>query len=232
MSIIFIAWDKQYKRQNIIACVRLEEWNKKIIRPHENIIPKAKSDRLSMLYACQANTSPVLAMYEDPRKVILSLVTAQEKNRPLIDMVESCGERHKVWAITQPEVILRMQQEMAGQPFYIADGHHRYDSALTYKREREVQSTSITGEEGFNFVMMSLVDFADPGLVILPPHRLVRGVSRSLLSNLKSQLQTFFDIEEFSIDSPDVWRKSRCFIDWYETGYATGEAGRFWFGSR
>lgn len=198
---------KQYHRQNIIASVRLEEWDKKIIRPHENIIPKAKNDRLSMLYASQVNTSPVLAMYEDPEKVIFSLLAEQEKSRPIIDVVDSWGERHKVWAIIQPEVIHRIEHEMAGQPFYIADGHHRYDSALTYKRERAAQSASITGEEGFNFVMMSLVDFTDPGLVILPPHRLVRGISRPMLAGLKSQLLTFFDIEELSINSPDVWQK-------------------------
>lgn len=198
---------KQYKRQNILGCVRLEEWDKKIIRPHENIIPRAKSDRLNMLYACQANTSPVLAMYEDPRKVICSLLIDQEKGLPLIDAVDSWGERHKVWAITQPEVIRQIQQELASQPLYIADGHHRYDSALTYKRERTDQSNSITGEEGFNFVMMSLVDFIDPGLVILPPHRLVRGIPRALLGSLKTQLTTFFDIEELSVNSPEVWPK-------------------------
>jgi uncharacterized protein (DUF1015 family) len=209
---------KQRQRQNVLACVRLEEWDKKIIRPHENIIPRAKSDRLSMLYTCQANTSPILAMYEDAGKIISSLLTIQRKNRPLFDVIDRCGERHQVWAITQPEAIQRIQQEISGQPFYIADGHHRYDSALTYQRERASQSISFTGEEGFNFVMMSLVDFADPGLVILPPHRLVRGISRSLLGSLKSQLQVFFDIEELSLDSPDIWRK----VDSRLTGMVPG----------
>jgi uncharacterized protein (DUF1015 family) len=203
----FSCLGKQRHRDNIIACVRLEEWDKKVIRPHENIIPRAKSDRLSLLYACQANTSPVLAMYEDPQKAILSLLNDQETKPTIIDTTDSSGDRHQLWAITRPEIIQRIKREMAVRPFYIADGHHRYDSALTYKREKAAQSPSNTGEEGFNFVMMSLVDFADPGLAILPPHRLVRGVSRSLLGNLKSQLETFFYVEEFSIDSPDVWQK-------------------------
>jgi uncharacterized protein (DUF1015 family) len=198
---------KQRQRQNIIACVRLEEWDKKIIRPHENIIPRAKSDRLSMLYACQANTSPILAMYEDPRKIISSIINAEGKNLPIIDVVDRWGERHQVWAVSQPQTLNRLQQEMADQPFYIADGHHRYDSALTYKRDRTAQSSTITGEEGFNFAMMSLVDFADPGLAILPPHRLVRGISRPLLANLKSQLLAFFDIEEIPLNDADAWQK-------------------------
>ncbi len=198
---------KQRQRDNILACVRLEEWDSRSIRPHENIIPRAKSDRLSMLYACQANTSPILAMYADPTKVITHLLANQRNNPSQIDMVDNCGERHQVWTIDRPEAIQHIQQHLAGQPFYIADGHHRYDSALTYKRERASQTTSFTGEEGFNFVMMSLVDLADPGLVILPPHRLVRGISRSLLGNLQSQLQTFFDIEALPINSSDVWQK-------------------------
>ena len=197
---------KQCRRRNIIACVRLEEWEKKIILPHENIIPRAKSDRLSMLYNCQANTSPVLSMYEDRQGVISSLLKEQERNAPVIDTLDSNKERHKIWLIDRPENIQKIQQELSAKPIYIADGHHRYDSALTYQREKASQS-STSGEEGFNFVMMSLVDFADPGLVIFPPHRLVRGLSHSTLGGLKSSLKIFFDIEEYSIEDPDIWRK-------------------------
>jgi uncharacterized protein (DUF1015 family) len=203
----FSCLGKQYKRQNIIAGVRLEEWDKKIIRPHENIIPKAKSDRMSMLYSCQANTSPVLAMYADPEKVISSVTADQKKNEPIIDFEDPWGERHEVRVVTQPEAIRKMQAEIAKQPLYIADGHHRYDSALTYKRERVARQGSTTGEEGFNFVMTSLIDFADPGMVILPTHRLVRGVPRATMNNWKSQLKLFFDIEEMPIDAPDIWQK-------------------------
>jgi uncharacterized protein (DUF1015 family) len=203
----FSCQGNQYKRNNIIACIKLEEWDKKIIRPHENIIPRAKGDRLSMLWTCQANTSPVLAMFEDPRQVISFALTAQVVQPPLMNVVDYFGERHKVWAITQPEVIQQIQKVIGDQPLYIADGHHRYDSALTYRRERIAQSSAVTGEEGYNFVMTSLVDFTDPGLIILPPHRLLRGISRPLLSSLKSQLRAFFDIEELSINQPDLWHK-------------------------
>jgi uncharacterized protein (DUF1015 family) len=202
----FVCDRRQRYRDNLLACVRLEEWEKRKIRPHENIIPRAKSDRLSMLYACQANTSPILAMYDDPDKIVASLLKEQSKNRPLIDIVDVYGERHQVWPITLPQVIAQIRQQMSGEPFYIADGHHRYDSALTYKREITSQLTSNNGEEGYNFVMMSLVDFTDPGLVILPPHRLIRGISKPLLSGLKNQLQAFFDIATYPIDSPDIWR--------------------------
>ncbi len=203
----FTCQGKQYSRQNIFALVRLEEWDKKIVRPHENIIPRAKSDRMSMLYACEANTSPVLAMYEDPAKIINSLLSVQEQDQPEIRITDKWGESHRMWAVTRPEFIKQIQQELARQPIYIADGHHRYDSALTYRREKAAQTAELTGEEGFNFVMMSLVDFADPGLVILPPHRLVRGIPKILLAGLKAQLKTIFDIEEYPVNLPDIWQK-------------------------
>jgi uncharacterized protein (DUF1015 family) len=203
----FTCGGETYQRQNILAAVRLEEWDRKIIRPHENIIPRAKSDRLSMLYSCQANTSPVLAMYEDPRKAVFSALAALRQGTPVMDFPDLWGDRHRVWVITQEEVVRQVRQSLAEQPLYIADGHHRYDSALTYQRERKAQSAAFTGEEGFNFLMMSLVDFADPGLVILPPHRLVKGISRPALAGLKSQLREFFDIEELSLGAGDVWQK-------------------------
>jgi len=197
---------KAYQRQDLIAVVKLEEWSSRVIRPHENIIPRAKSDRMSMLEACQANTSPVLAMYEDPRKAIFNSLAACKRENPLVNFTDLGGEGHRVWAVTQPELILPIQQEMARNPLYIADGHHRYDSALTYQHQRLAQSRTATGEEGFNFVMISLTDFADPGLVILPTHRLIRGLSGSVLNNFKSSLQAYFDINSLSLETTDLWQ--------------------------
>jgi uncharacterized protein (DUF1015 family) len=203
----FTCQGKSYRRQNILAGVKLVEWETRIVRPHENIIPKAKSDRLSMLHACQANTSPVLAMYEDPEKIIKSILEEQERRNPVIDFIDPWGERHQVWAVTQPQAIKIIQGEITKQALYIADGHHRYDSALTYKRERAAQATDYSGEEGFNFVLTSLIDFADPGMVILPTHRMVRGISGPVLAGLPSQLTAFFDIEKVSLREPATWQK-------------------------
>jgi uncharacterized protein (DUF1015 family) len=214
----FTCQGKQYKRDNIIASIRLEEWDRKIVRPHENVMPKPKSDRLNMLWACQANTSPVLSLFEDPQRIVTFLLTAQKINPPLINVVDNSGERHKVWAVTHPETIKQIQQVFFNQPLYIADGHHRYDSALTYRRERIAQSGTSNGEEGYNFVMMSLIDFSDPGLVVLPSHRLVRGISRATLAGLKSQLALFFELEQIPLDSPDLWER----LDGLLTGMGPG----------
>ncbi|MFC1987750.1 DUF1015 domain-containing protein [Chloroflexota bacterium] len=198
---------KEYKRRGLIARIRLEEWDKKVIRPHEGTMAEPKSDRLSLLATLQANTSPIWALYEDRGQRISSLLAKQEASKPLISSRAIDGESHQVWAITEPEVINQITSSLAEQPLYIADGHHRYESALAYQRERLTRLPLASGDEAFNFVMMELVDFTDPGLIILPPHRLVRGISKSTLNGLVSKLKVFFEIDKLSLSLPDVWKQ-------------------------
>jgi uncharacterized protein (DUF1015 family) len=208
----FFSQGRNYLRRDILTAVKLEEWDSKVIRPHENIIPRAKSDRMSMLRACQANTSPVLAMYADPRKVIAGVISQQEKGLPIIDFRDPWGEGHKVWAVTQAEAIKKIENEIAQQPLYIADGHHRYDSALTYRHEMAGQTKTINSSSGYNYVMTSLIDFADPGLVILPTHRLVKGLSKAALMELKSGLAAFFEMQDIPLQASGSWPKVDSFL--------------------
>lgn len=193
---------KEYKRRNLIVRVRLEEWEKMIVRPHEGTMTKPKADRLNLLWTLQANTSSIMGLYEDPTRQIIQVIAAAERRTPLLYLEKTGGEGHVVWAITDPAAIQTMQKALADQPVYIADGHHRYESALNYKRQRSATAPSATGEEGFNFVMMTLIDFADAGLMILPPHRLVRGIPKSTLDELNPKLKAFFDMEEIPLKSP------------------------------
>ena len=203
----FTLQGKEYRRRGIIACVRLEDWDKKVIRPHEGILTRARDDRLSLLSVLQANTSPVLAMFQDQTQQLSSLLTAQEQNEPLISLSDSDGESHHVWAITQPEILSQITVIFADKPVYIADGHHRYTSALTYRNQRSAISPLLSGDEPFNYVMMTLVDFADPGLIILAPHRLVRGIPGSVLGGLITRLAEFFEISELPLSAPGVWQR-------------------------
>jgi len=203
----FTHQEREYKRRGIIACVRVEEWDKGIIRPHEGTLTKPKSDRLSLLWALQANTSPILALFEDRGQQISSLLAIQEQSQPLISSRSINGEGHIIWAITEPEVVNQICSNLAKQPLYIADGHHRYESALTYQRERRAHSPSESGDAAFNFTLVTLVDFSDPGLIILPPHRLVRGISKPTLDGLMAKLKVFFEIEELPLSTPGIWKR-------------------------
>jgi len=200
----------RYKRRGLTVRVRVEEWDKMVVRPHESTMANPRSDRLNLLWALQANTSPILALFEDQGQQISPLLAKAERNRPLIKL--SGGEGHVVWAVTEPEVVNQIASSLLGQPLYIADGHHRYESALAHQRDRHAALSSVSGDEAFNFVMMTLVDFADPGLVILPPHRLVRGLSKSTLAELMAKLGVFFRIEEIPLTAPDVWKRVDDFL--------------------
>lgn len=198
---------KELKRRGIISRVGLEEWDRMTVRPHEGTLAEPKSDRVSLLWALNANTSPIMVMFEDHRRRIASLLAAQDMGQPVLSADGVEGERHRVWAITEPEVVDAIYQIFKEKPLYIADGHHRYESALMYQRERRACLSEAFGEEAFNFVQMELVDFDDPGLVILPPHRLLRGLSASKIAGLSAKLRTLFDVTELPIDVPDVWRQ-------------------------
>jgi uncharacterized protein (DUF1015 family) len=198
---------REYRRRAIIAGVRLQEWTDNIIRPHEGTLAEHTSDRLSLLWVCQANTSPILALFEEKGRRVSALLAQKEKSLPLLSSSQIDGERHNLWAINELEVIKSICASLSKQPLYIADGHHRYESALSYQRERRACSSVVSGEEAFNFVMMELVAFDDPGLVILPAHRLVRGMSKAALGELAARLRSFFEVEELPAGKADVWRQ-------------------------
>ena len=197
---------EKYLRRGIIVAVRLEDWDKMIIRPHESTRGKPKDDRLKLLWSLNANTSPVFAIYENHGGEIASILSQKEKDPPFIEL-DSNGDEHRVWAITDTEEISQVSGHLSHHPLYIADGHHRYESALNYKKERLACSPSPSGEEGFNFVMMELVDLSDRGLIILSPHRLVRGISHLTLGQLKNRLAAVFQTEEIPLDTSDIPRQ-------------------------
>ena len=198
---------REYRRRGMLLRVRLEEWDRMVVRPHEGTLVGPKNDRLSLLWVLQANTSPILALFEDQKQQVSSVLATQERSRPIISSSSAGGERHNVWAITEPEVINQICHSLAHQPLYIADGHHRYESALTYRRQRCLCSSLVSRHEPFNFVMMTLVDFADSGLIILPPHRLMRGISKSTLDGVMAGLKSFFDIDELPLSMPGIWQQ-------------------------
>jgi len=203
----FMHQGKEYTRRGMVAAVGLEEWDSKVIRPHEGTLARPRGDRISMLWACQANTSSIMALFEDGERQVSAVLSAQDKEKPAISVEGADGEKHRVWVITDNEAVDRICGSIARKPLYIADGHHRYESALTYQRERRTCSASPSADEPFNFVMMTLIDFADPGLVVLPPHRLVRGLSKTALEGLADKLSTFFDVEEWQTSQPEVWQR-------------------------
>ena len=194
------------RRRGLMACVKLESWESKVVFPHENTVSGIKSDRLELMQACAANFSPLFGLYEDPGQKVAQLLVLQTKRKPLVDFTEA-GETHQLWMASEPEFVQRVSHFLAPKPIYIADGHHRYETALAYQRQRQCGLSSITGNESFNFVMMTLVPFSEPWLIVLPIHRLVRGISPQALTEFRGRLETFFEMKSFPLGEtglPDV----------------------------
>ncbi len=187
---------KTCRRREINCLVRLEEWDRMIVRPHEGTLSRPKGDRLSLLWALQADTSPIMALYEDRTGSISKLLEAETSGKPVFNINALSGDTYRMWALSDKKIVDLIVGPLADQPLYIADGHHRYESALAYQRERKVYSKEALENQPYDFVMMTLVDFTDPGLVILPAHRLVRGLPQSSLDGLINSLNTLFEVEE------------------------------------
>jgi uncharacterized protein (DUF1015 family) len=190
-------------RRGLIARVKLEPWGGGIY-PHEETSSKAKSDRLQLMRACRANFSPLFSLYHDSEQKVAPILSQVAREKPLMSMrakrsnLLDANEAHTLWAITVPEIKRELGKLLSSQPIYIADGHHRYETALNYQQER-AQEQSVTGKEGFNYVMMELVEFSDPGLFVLPLHRLVRGIAPSILAELGDQLRNFFALKSIPL---------------------------------
>ena len=181
------------RRLGLTACIRLEPWENKTIFPHENTVPGIKSDRLELMRACPANFSPLFGLYEDLGHKVTKLLTVQAGRKPAIDIAEG-GETHKLWVANEPEFVQRVSHFLASKPIYIADGHHRYETALAYRDERKQETKHFKGTEAFNFVMITLISFSDPGLEVLPVHRLIRNLSTDTLDKFRSILESHFEL--------------------------------------
>jgi uncharacterized protein (DUF1015 family) len=204
----YFTYQGQEHRRRAIACrIRLEEWARMVVRPHEGTLSAPKGDRIRLLSVLGANTSPVFSMYQDKSGEVASVLTRAASGCPVASVPPLEGERHELFAITDPADIAQLQSLFTDKPLYIADGHHRYESALTYQREHHALNPDAPADAPFNFVLMTLADMDDPGLLILPPHRLLRGLTPAKLAELEAKLPSFFDIEKISLEAPNVWQR-------------------------
>jgi uncharacterized protein (DUF1015 family) len=166
--------DREYRRRAIIGRVRLEPWEAGVVLPHEHTLAGPKEDRLRLLEACRTDISPVFALYRPDGGRSMSECELAASEEPAIDAIDISGQRHRLWIVDDPAAIERLTAQFATRTLYIADGHHRYETALNYRDERRAAAGAWTGDEAENFVLLALTAADDPGLLILPIHRLVR----------------------------------------------------------
>ena len=183
-------------RRSLFARVRLHDWDEGPIRPHEHTLNRPKEDRLQLLRACRLNISPILALYRDEDASVRDAIEVGQQTSTLLATAEMNGERHSVQRVDAQSALERLTSVLREKTFYVIDGHHRYETALAYRNERRSQAPAWTGDEPENFVLMALIAREDPGVVVLPTHRLLKDVQ--IPDDLIARLERDFTVEDVS----------------------------------
>ena len=185
-------------RLELMACVRLEEYQQRVVLPHEYTRDADKRDRLALMEGCRANFSPVMCLYRDKAKRIPPIFQRTMVTPPLMDFRDPGDQGYRVWRIDDPVETMEISKAMASNPLYIADGHHRYETALQYRQQRvSSRREAETKDQAFNFAMVGLIEFEDPGLLVLPYHRALGGLDETTLDQIKARLGELFDARPF-----------------------------------
>ncbi|OGQ96021.1 MAG: hypothetical protein A2521_14180 [Deltaproteobacteria bacterium RIFOXYD12_FULL_57_12] len=191
---------RRLTRKGLVALVRLAEFDEGIVKPHEEIFATVAADRLRLMDVCQAQFSQIFSIYPDAKNEIMASLEAARPAQPLYTVQDADGALHTVWAITDPQVLARVSQLFRDKPLYIADGHHRYNTALNYRRLLRERNGELPETSPFNQTMMYLCPMEDPGLSVLPTHRLVRLpgdiLPQASMDDLAVRLGVCFALEE------------------------------------
>lgn len=184
-------------RTGIIGLVRLEEFSKGVVLPHERTIPKHKADRLELMKAVRGYTEQVFMLYDDPSGEVERLIQDLRKREELLRFVDTDGVHHRIVRVAEPRTVERISALLGPLRLLIADGHHRYETALRYRDIRKAEEGQ-DDERPYDFIMATLVGFANPGLIILPTHRLVSGLDEGALGGLRERLSEGFELTDLT----------------------------------
>ncbi|NUQ81373.1 MAG: DUF1015 domain-containing protein [Bacteroidetes bacterium] len=192
---------KEVTRKGFIARLKTEPFSAQVVMPHERTLPKAKSDRLNLFRKTAANFSPIFVLYRDPSLSLDEWMSETRDDLPFMEVVDYQGTTNRIWRLKNAAVLDRIQAYFTDQKLYIADGHHRYETALAYAEERASANPAHTGSEAYNFVMAYFTNMDDPDLVVYPTHRLVHSLPVPVITSLAGRLEEAFAVYEFGSEN-------------------------------
>lgn len=193
----FTAYGKSGAVKGIIVRLKVEEFEKGVVLPHEFTLSKAKEDRLNLMKATNCNFSQIYGLYMDEEHTSLNTIDEASKAAPDFEFTDNGGVTHRLWIVKDEEVISKLVADFKDRKIYIADGHHRYETALNYRNYCREQGISAEGDAQ-DFQMIYLVDMEHPGLVVFPTHRLVRDLEDFDSDEVLCKCSKYFDIEAFT----------------------------------
>ncbi len=228
---IFDYAGRTYTRRGLMARVRLVRFGEGNIYPHEQTHAKAKDDRLRLTRACQANLSQIFGLYPDPTNEAQNLLESHVAGTAGLEAVDHLGVTHRMWPVTSQDLIAKVSTLLEEKPMFVADGHHRYETACNYRDELAAAAGGTLPEEHpAQFVLSMVMSMDDPGLVVLPTHRLFPGITALDSAELCAKIGDAFDCEpagEGPDAARDVWKQIAELNDQGAFGFYTSRDQRW-----
>ncbi len=210
----------------IVALVKVDDYGTGKVLPHEKTYTGPKEDQLRLLRACRSNFTPIHGLFEDDSNAVAQAYSELLKVRPLQETKDSQGCVHKVWIIRDEHLLTCVTDLIKDKTIFIADGHHRYETARAYRAEVERTQLKIP-DDSHEYVMMYLTSMNHPGLTILPAHRMVKGLTDFDLNNILNRLSQLFEIENLCYWNGNRGESVRMMLDRLKASANVG--GQFGF---
>jgi uncharacterized protein (DUF1015 family) len=184
-------------RRALIARVRLSRWDEGQVLPHEHTLSKPKADRMSLLRAVGAQQGQIFMLYPTPKRSATGILAEAcgRDARATLEATDDYGVKNRLWEVSDPATIKAAHAALRDLKFYIADGHHRYETALAFRDECRAAADKPDPDAPYEFVMATLVDMSDPGLIILPTHRVVSNLAGFDRASFQQKLAKNFSVE-------------------------------------
>ena len=182
------------ERRGFIALGRVDDYDNKVVFRHEQTLSKPKADRLNLLRATAAHCELIFMVYDDPADEVGKILA--QKGAPILELRDEYGVLHRMWKVSDPATVAAAKAKMADKKMIIADGHHRYETALNFRNEMRAQHGSSDPEAAYERVMIAFVNMDAPGLVILPTHRVVFGLENFNIFSKAAEVMQYFDIQD------------------------------------
>ena len=187
-----------FTRKGLVAMVKLAEFDEGIVKPHEKTFAGVITDRVKLLDTCQTQFSQIFSLYSDPQNEVMAALEAACPAEPLCSARDDDGGRHVLWAVTDPAVLARVQKILSDKALYIADGHHRYTTSLQLRKLMREREGQVADDSPYNHIMMYLCGMEDPGLSVLPTHRLALVPETLSADQLAEKLRGNFQVDEIT----------------------------------
>ena len=195
-------------RRGFIGLGRIEDYEAGVVFRHEHTLAGPKADRLELLRQTRVQTGLLFMLFDDPQKQIDAILEVQGRAAPAVELEDEYGVTHRLWTVTDSASIERISKAMAPKKLVIADGHHRYETALTYRNECHQRDAANNPDAPYEFAMMAFFNTRASGLTILPTHRLIRNVADFDFEKFRSQAAKYFDWYGYPFSSGEERQES------------------------